>query len=427
MVMSTKQNIKLDSLKIARTRAAEDRPYLASALWNLIPIEKKGLGTMATDKHWRLYYDPELKWDAKQMSAVLQHEVWHLLRSHFARAEAKGIDLLNRDAWNVAADCEINDDMRAEGASLPDGCLYPGLFKWPDGKMAEEYYEMMPKIGVAFVGEDDPQAGRSDKQGKDSKGSQFKKAQDKNPLKGGSSSDGIERDFEEPSDADGGPPTVKPLEQELIKRDVATKIVEAAKSRGNVPGGLARWAEELLKPKIDWRKELKASVRHAIEDKAGDQDYSYARPSRRQLPDIVLPSMRDPQVTPAIVVDTSGSISDEYLKQFLGEVQGCIKSCGLDQIPVIFCDSATYGVQKVNKASKLRAQGGGGTDMGVGIAEAEKLRPRPNIIVVLTDGYTPWPKEPPNGVKVIIGVLYQGDYPKDQPKWARTIPIEIKD
>ena len=61
MSKETKVDVKLDSLKIARTRAAEDRPYLASALWNLVPVERKGLGTMATDSSWRLYYDPELK------------------------------------------------------------------------------------------------------------------------------------------------------------------------------------------------------------------------------------------------------------------------------------------------------------------------------------------------------------------------------
>lgn len=414
-------NIKLDSLKIARTRAAEDRPYLASALWNLIPIEKKGLGSMATDKHWRLYYDPELKWNPKEMSAVLQHEVWHLLRSHFARAETKGITQLNAAPWNIAADCEINDDLKAEGASLPQGCVLPSLFGWPNGRLAEEYYDKMPRVELQMPG------GQGEGKDGKGKGDKFSDAAGKNPLKGGSSSDGIERDFEEPSDADGGPPTVKPLEQELIKRDVATKIVEAAKSRGTIPGGLTRWAQELLKPRIDWRRELKASVRHAIEDKAGDQDYSYARPSRRQLPDIVLPSMRDPQVTPAIVVDTSGSISDDYLKQFLGEVQGCIKSCGLDQIPVIFCDAQTYGVQRVNKATKLQAKGGGGTDMGVGIAEAEKLRPRPNIIIVLTDAYSPWPEEPPKGIKVIIGVLTDDlTSAPETPSWAKRIVIETK-
>ena len=418
-----KVDVKLDSLKIARTRAAEDRPYLASALWNLVPVERKGLGTMATDQHWRLYYDPELKWGPKEMSAVLQHEVWHLLRSHHVRAEARGVHPNNAKAWNIAVDLEINDDLMAEGASLPQGCVYPALLGYPNGKLAEEYYDMFPKIGVGQGQGDEPQKGKNKGQAQ-----KLQDAADKNPLKGGSSSDGIKRDFEEPDEADGGAPEVKPLEQELIKRDVAQKVAEAAKARGNVPGGMARWAQELLRPKIDWRKELKATVRHAIEDRAGDQDYSYARPSRRQIPDVVLPSMRDPQVTPAVVVDTSGSISDDYLRQFLGEVQGCIKSCGLDQIPVIFCDAATYGVQKVNKATKLRAQGGGGTDMGVGMAEAEKLRPRPNIIIVLTDGYTPWPQEAPKGVKVIIGVLHTegSDYPKDQPKWARTIPIEIK-
>jgi hypothetical protein len=66
--------------------------------------------------------------------------------------------------------------------------------------------------------------------------------------------------------------------------------------------------------------------------------------------------------------------------------------------------------------------------MGEGIATAFRLRPRPSIIIVLTDGFTPWPPEPPPGSRVIVGLLVQGRgsgmSPPAGPDWARTIAIE---
>lgn len=73
------------------------------------------------------------------------------------------------------------------------------------------------------------------------------------------------------------------------------------------------------------------------------------------------------------------------------------------------------------EGQRIHIPGGGGTDMGAGIAAAATLRPRPAVIVVLTDGYTPWPDEPPRGSKVVVGLL--GDDAPDAPTWARAIRV----
>ena len=66
--------------------------------------------------------------------------------------------------------------------------------------------------------------------------------------------------------------------------------------------------------------------------------------------------------------------------------------------------------------------GGGGTDMGAGIAAAAALRPRPAVTVVLTDGFTPWPPGPPKGMRVVIGLL--GEQAPTAPSWARAVRVE---
>ncbi|MGH3305853.1 MAG: VWA-like domain-containing protein [Streptosporangiaceae bacterium] len=75
-----------------------------------------------------------------------------------------------------------------------------------------------------------------------------------------------------------------------------------------------------------------------------------------------------------------------------------MKALGLaHQLRVLACDSAAGPAQRGQLSAQVDLVGGGGTDMGTGIAAASVLRPRPAIIVVLTDGFTPWPDEPPRG------------------------------
>jgi predicted metal-dependent peptidase len=75
----------------------------------------------------------------------------------------------------------------------------------------------------------------------------------------------------------------------------------------------------------------------------------------------------------------------------------------------------------VSSARQVELVGGGGTDMGAGINAAAALRPRPSITVVLTDGFTPWPAQPPKGMRVLIALL--GDHSPAAPGWARSVHV----
>ena len=47
--------------------------------------------------------------------------------------------------------------------------------------------------------------------------------------------------------------------------------------------------------------------------------------------------------------------------------------------------------------------------MRIGIRAAGALSPRPDLIVVLTDGETPWPDEAPSGTSVLALVLSRSE------------------
>ncbi len=91
------------------------------------------------------------------------------------------------------------------------------------------------------------------------------------------------------------------------------------------------------------------------------------------------------------------------------------------QVRVLACDAAAGPAQRVTSARQGQLTGGGGTDMGAGIAAACALRPRPAVTVVLTDGYTAWPAQGPKGMRVVAGLL--GDGAREAPGWARSVHI----
>jgi predicted metal-dependent peptidase len=137
---------------------------------------------------------------------------------------------------------------------------------------------------------------------------------------------------------------------------------------------------------------------------------------------VVLPALRRPVPELAVVCDTSGSMSEELLAMALAEVEGLLRALGMArQLRVLACDAAAGPAQRVSSARQVTLTGGGGTNMGAGLAAAYALRPRPAVAVVLTDGYTPWPDAAPKGMRVVAGLL--GDDAPEAPRWARAVRV----
>ena len=402
----------------SRVWAAHQAPYMASALLALDPVvvdqtedppgARFDLSSMPVDDEWHVYLDPEILrvTDVPTAGFWLIHQVSHLLRHHADRypaQDSRRADPVSgrneaRRCWNLAADSEINDDLVAGDAAMPSTAVRPAALSLPDSLTAEEYWDL---LGGDEARPEDPGRGDPERRGDC-----------------GSGCDGSPRPW------DSGTTGVGQAGRRLVERDVARRIKEHQRRCGNMSAGWQRWADEVLEPSVSWQRLLASAVRLGVADVAGRVDFSYRKPSRRSsvTPDVVLPSLRQPLPKVAMVLDTSGSMNDHMLSQCLAEVQGVLRGLGVGRryLRIVCCDATAFEAQKVLEARDVQLLGGGGTDMGAGLAQAAELRPRPDLIIVLTDGFTPWPAQPPPGIKVIVGLMDPGGA---VPAWARPILI----
>ncbi|MFF8974253.1 VWA-like domain-containing protein [Streptomyces sp. NPDC014995] len=404
--------LDLDKLFTARLHAARVRPYLATALFALHPVVSRQVPTMAVDRHWRCYVSPAFvaRTPVEDLAGVWVHEVSHLLRDHHGRsdrvARERGLTGAGeRLRMNIAADCEINDDAFGDGLARPEGAVVPETLGLPAGKLMEDYLRRF-RLG--------------------------QHTQDLAWLDCGSGADGLEREWDLGPDGAHG---LSAQERDAVRFRVAQGITARP---GNTPRGWRRWAEEAFHPPQPWRELLGAAVRSAASSGGAGEDYTYGRPSRRSagVPGTVLPSLRRKPPRVSVVIDTSGSVSDAELGSALLEVAAISRAVGgrRDLVTVLPCDAAVRVAHPLCRAEGITLMGGGGTNLRAGFTRALRARPRPDVLVVLTDGQTPWPTTRPP-CRTVVGLFprqraarswdeNEADYvPDAPPAWARVVNI----
>jgi predicted metal-dependent peptidase len=399
--------LDLDKLYTARLLAARARPYLATALFALHLVESRSVPTMAVDPYWRCYASPSFvdQTSVEQLAGVWVHEVSHLLRDHHGRSDryAHEHGLTGpgeRLRMNIAADCEINDDVYGDGLVRPDGAVEPSTLGLSAGLLMENY------LGQFTLGP---------------------RTQTMAWLECGSGADGLERGWDlGPEGAHG----LSAQERDSVRFRVAEGI---AGHPGDAPRGWQRWAETVSHPAQPWKKLLGAAVRSAAASPGVGADHTYDRPSRRSasVPGAILPSLRRRPPRVCVIIDTSGSVSDAELGSALLEVTAIARAlCGRrDLVTVVPCDAAAPIVHRLSGSQQIPLVGGGGTDLRTGFHRAAGTRP--DVIVVLTDGQTPWPQRRPS-CRTVVGLFPRTkpdaeadpDYrPPPPPSWTRVVEI----
>jgi len=397
-----------------------------------------------------LLSDPELE-------AVVAHELMHVLRGHVGERleEAKRayaeelrrrphlverllaelprealegmpeearLELAAAHTANVGFDAEVNDDLLKAGLELPAGTYLVLLSAGEEGlALPKRVLPVLPALLCDEEGRPGEAYGRRYLEVLE--GEEGCRAEALSFLEDltGESPEALRRLEEELlSQGVGLPPELL----EAVRDQVARRVLEHAQGQGDVPLGLRRWAEERLGSRVDWRRLLRGLLRKGVADLSRKERPCYRVPHRRGagFHPVVVPGHHALLPRVAVVVDASASVDEAMLGQALAEVRALAR---MAQVRLYSVDAAVHRVQEVfGERARIELLGDGGTDVRVGIERA--LRDGSGLVVVLTDGETPWPDRP-LPVPVIAGLLARKglEEPPEPPSWIRAVRIAV--
>jgi predicted metal-dependent peptidase len=160
---------------------------------------------------------------------------------------------------------------------------------------------------------------------------------------------------------------------------------------GNVPAGVKRMIKSFTEPKMNWRELLRQHIESTIKT-----DFSWMRPGRKGWHmDSVMPGMINGETTDVVVaIDTSGSIAESMLRDFLSEIKGIMEEFEQFRIHLFTFDTdvynpVTYTSESLDDIENYEVHGYGGTDFTAIFNYLKNEAIEPQRLVVFTDGY-PW-------------------------------------
>ena len=314
-----------------------------------------------------LYYFPEKidRLEDEEIEGVFAHEVMHLALGHIWRRGSRA-----KRVWNMAADYAINAILKDE-FRLPEGILYEKEF---ENKSAEQIYNELLKEGDLLGGagdtvDDHDVWGNTEERGGDA--------------------------IKQP-DSRLGEALDKPTEANEANEDVelwkerAIEAAAVAKHQGMFPLGIARMVGELAYPSLNWRQLLHQYIKQRSSD-----DYDWMRPDKRLLQyGVYYPSSKSELLKIAVAVDTSGSVSDKQLDEFLAEIRNILQSFSSFRVRLLACDAAVHADMVAVHDSDFEPflkclSGGGGTDFRPVFSKIDD--DPPEVLVYLTDGDGKYP------------------------------------
>jgi len=317
-----------------------------------------------------------------QVMTCLLHELEHILFKHFMRFSIKNIKK-PEDAkmLNYALDYAINSIIINEMAprdnllEFPKGVLYDEKFKGWNAEKILAYLKEEQK--------NNPQESEKRMQSSPGDFGQFDDHLSSSQMTGDTITNTKNKTGKSAQDQ---------------QNDIDKKIFKAAsalnaKDRGEVPAEMQRMIDEYmeeLEGHVDWKRYIKRKIQEV-----GRGQYTTSKINRAYFPyGLYLPGQTGSKAKIALALDTSGSIGNDDIVEFLGELKSMLRMMPFLEIVLYGCDSKIHGKARIKGQKNFRNSvnkvltGGGGTSFIPVFKDLAKSKDKDiKCLFYFTDGY----------------------------------------
>lgn len=318
--------------------------------------------------------------DHKQ--GLLKHELLHLAFYHLTSFT----HLKNHELANIAMDLEINQYI--DPKKLPEGGqtldLYPELDLQPKEGTISYYEKLMkgakekncPNLNAVLA------ASAAGNLVASLTGSNGETVEVRIPDHGSWSSQ--EGTFSE---------TTKRLLETQTKHILNEIADQVTKSRGTIPGEMQTILDKINAiepPKFDWKGYIRRFAAGSVKSYT---KLTRSRPNRRieGLPAVKI----KPKKHILVAIDTSGSVSNGELQEFMQEIYHIYKTGSV--VTVVHADTAIAWKGPFDPNAEWKVHGRGGTDFTPVVDYYNENLRKYNCLIYLTDGEAPAPENKPKG------------------------------
>ena len=341
-----------EKISQAKAKLLVDYPYFGTLASKLELLINDDLESFKSDGK-KLEYREEYLGDLElcEIEFLLANGAMHQVLAHDNRKN-------NRSGWlwQMATDIAINDMLLQNGMNMPQGAQYRKRFS---GMYAEEIYA---ELKDDILREDENLEYEAD------------------------NADDVEQKENEKQEQEE-------LLQEQLLAEEAISLLESQMKMGEAPESMERFFDIEDFGKVDWRSELREALEQYFRD-----DYVMMPPSKKLLyQGIYLPSCTSQTFRLVIAIDSSGSVDEALLNEFLSEVTFLMEQAENYLIDVIVCDDKIHSHASFysGEALDVKIIGSGGTDFRPVFEFIENELDDLKLLLYFTDLEGIFPREAP--------------------------------
>ena len=373
-------------------------PTFGSVIANLEFQASKDIATAGTDGKV-LLYNPKFVsgLSDKERTFLFAHEVCHVAFEHIFRSEGK-----DKQLWNIATDSVINALLKQDGLPMIDGGVdIPEAVNYDAEEMYNKLLEENKKQQSSQGGQE--QTEEQADVGHDTHSLWNKAIEEREKEKKQQTNEFVEKGEKE---------TFK--QNKIERRKQLQKLSKelAEQSSHEAGTGIQRQGKKLADigiatPLMDWRKLLRQAVKY---DEEWTRKNARMRNGyfRHRVEEIPIPETE-------ILLDTSGSVSETLLRNFLRECKNILAN---SKVKVGCFNTQFHGfteLRRVEDIDNMSFPIGGGTDFNAAVEAFSRRVPNK---IIFTDGEASMPKK---AVRNVIWVVFGNR--RINPKGGKVINI----